>query len=455
MKKVFGLLLLLVFVIGITACGGNGAATNENQAVESGSTAESTVNKETSDAGPVTFKFMWESLDDNEQEIWNKYILNPFHKKFPNIKVEFNPTPDHMQVSKVQLAAGEGPDVFLCEPFDIPVFTEAGRLLELDKYIEKYKLDEVIFDWALKSMKVDGKQMAFPHAYEGTILWYNKDLLDKYGWPIPKTRAEFERVCKEAKENGLIPISAGFADMKSNEMWILGDYFSAYSGVDNIKKLLTGNLKFTDPEIKGAIEQYYKDWQNGWYNEKQSHAIGSNDMNALWLQQRAVFNPNGTWFGFIFDQAEFNFGCTPWPGMKEGASEVMPIGIGASIAVNKNTKAADSVAEFLNFMYTEEDLMAKGVAEGMQILARSVDSEKFPEDMNQNMVRMLDIMSQAGEDDKIGYTLWSFFPGKTTIYLYENISGVFLNTISVDEYMEEAQKLLDQEIAGGWTFPLE
>ena len=402
----------------------------------------------------ITLRFMWLPMEDSERQAWDECLFNPFMKEHPNIKIEFEGVQNEYEVAKVQLAAGAGPDIFQPHPSEIRDFYEADMLADLTPYVEKYGWDKYIFDWAMDATKVDGKQVALPHSYEGTVLWYNKDLLDSHGWPIPQTREEFEMVCNAAQEAGLIAISAGYADSKVNDHWVISDYLGCYCGTDTVEKLLRAELKFTDEPIKAAFHQYYEDWQKGWYNEKEAYSIGFNDMNALWLQQRAVFNPNGTWFSFIFPEVSFNFGCVPWPSMRDGVEATMPMGLGAALGVNKNSPHVDEACEFLDFMYSRTDLIAKSISMGMQGLCRAIDPSLYPADMDSNMKNMLKVMDEASETGHTGYVLWTFYPPKTTVWLGENMANLMLDQLTLDQFCEEAQKCFDEDLADGWVFPM-
>jgi ABC-type glycerol-3-phosphate transport system substrate-binding protein len=447
-KVMVGMLLVITALAGCTKSKQDTPPSNssENQSAPQASSTEK-----------VKITFLWEKLDDATKANWEKFILNPFKEKHPNIEVDFQPTPDHINVIKTQLASGGGPDLFIMEPADVVEYARADRLLSLDPYVEKYKWDKVIYDWALKATKIDGHQFGIPHSYEGLILVYNKSLLDANGWPIPTTVADFEQTAKAAKDKGIIPVSFGTQGASLFNMFPVSDYFDTFAGHDNIKKLLTGEKKFTDPEFKGAIELYNKHWQDGWYTEKNTASIDSDAAWKLFYDQKALFNVTGTWVANTYNSAppKFEFGQVPWPSMKDGIPASFPVGIGAALGVNKKSEGAkaDAVAELINFMYTEDKLIAEGIANGMQPLARSIDASLYPAEMNKDVKNLMSTMTTAVNDGKAGYTLWTFYPGKVTTYLYENIEKVNYGTLTIDEFLLNAQKVLDEELAGGWKFP--
>ena len=403
----------------------------------------------------ITIDFMWENVTDSSVEIWNKYVFEPFEAEHPNVKINFMPTPDWQTVVQAQLASGSGPDIFLIEPFDVPAFTKGGQIMPLDAYAEKYNWRDRIFDWALDSTSVDGKLMTLPHSYETTMLWYNKDLLDQYNWPVPKTRTEFELVCSKAKEEGLLPIVYGTKGGISNNMWVISDYMSSYCGAEALNKLYAGELKFTDEPIRGAFQQYYDDWKNGWFTDQKSASIDYDTMCQIWQSGEGVFIPQGSWYAYaiLAGDIPFDFGVTEWPSMRDGVSATQPVGIGATFGINKNSDCPDECAAFLDSLYMPERA-AQGVVNGLQALPIEIDSSLYPANLNPDYLSVLELMSSVEDKGTLGYTVWTFCPGNTTSYLFNNIDKLFYDQITLDEYLKGAQAEMDKDFASGWKSPM-
>lgn len=406
--------------------------------------------------GDITIALTWNPVSDPVKAAWMNYLIEPFQKENPDIKVDFRTIPNALSAVKVQIASGEGPDFFMADAFDLKNFVDADMIIPLDKYVQQYGWDKTIFPWAMKAGQYKGHQYGVPRAYETSHLLYNKDLLDSNGWPIPKTRAEFEKINEEALKKGLIPISYGNASAPLLNQWLYNHYLSSYAGANAVKELFKGKKKFTDSDIKGAFDLLNQDWQKGWYNNKNSAAITINDARSLFYNQKAVFSTEGTWLTSAIrdDVIKFNFGATAWPSMKDGMPPASGVGHGKAIAVTKSSKNPDAVAKFLNFMYTQKELGAKAAAEGVQPLPLDTPDNMIPKDGHKGVAIMLQATREATKNPAQvgGYLPWTFYPAKTNQFLYENLDGVFYGKMSLDDYLKKAQELLDGELKEGFQF---
>jgi raffinose/stachyose/melibiose transport system substrate-binding protein len=456
-KKSIISVVLFVLVIGLlSACGTNDTSVTTTTSTES-SQSPKVQESQSGKQEEATLKFVWGNMEDKDKQIWMDYIFTPFQEKYPHIKVDFQPIPNVADTIKVQVASGGGPDMFMIDAFDVKDFAQAGRLLDMDTYVKQYGWDKIIYPWALDVAKYDGKQYAIPNEYESTMMYYNKDLLDKNGWPVPKTRAEFEKVSSEAKAKGIIPIAYGNASLIAANQFLYEHYITTYGGVNAVKELFQGKIKFTDPKIKGAFELLNADWQKGWWNDKNSTAITPEQARSLFYSQKALFNSEGTWMQTEFAKgvANFNWGATSWPSMKEGVPSASSIGVGAVIAVNKNTKYPDAAAQLIDFIYTSVELRAQGVAKGLQPLSRDNDPALYPKDINENSFKVLNAMKDVTADpNNVSYTPWTFYPTKTNQYLYDNLDKVFYGKLTLDNYLNKAQETLDADLKAGFQFAI-
>lgn len=462
MKKkwitVMGLTLCTAMLMNTVACGKQ----ESGQTEETAEKEETAKDKETAEAStgeeagePVTISFYWGSIEDDMQAIWYEKFFDPFVEEHPNVTIDFQCLPDVQETLRVQLAAGSGPDIFMLDCFDVPDYVEAGSLLDLSGYKDQYKWNEVIYDWAIDAGTIDDKLYGVAHGSEATSMYCNVDLLNELGCSVPKTRAEFEDACIKAAEAGYIPVEYAYSGGNENMQWIYDHYFGNYSGRENMKKLFTGELKFTDDEIKGAIDLLKADWDAGWINEKQSGAITNDEARTFFVNQQAVFCTEGTWLtmeSFAPGTFEFEWECTTWPSMKDGVPSSGSAGIGAVMAVNVNTEHADLCAELINYFYADEQRLANAIAAGYTTLCRDVDESLYPETMEDDIRKTLDSMNEILSQESVGYAPWSSYPADTNIYLMNNIDKVLYDEYTVEQFCEEAQKVLDQELADGFEF---
>jgi len=125
------------------------------------------------------------------------------------------------------------------------------HVVDLTSVIEKDKYMKGI----LEQVTVNGKIYGAP--YTGKIkpgFWYRISFFKKYGLKVPTTWDEFVNLLKEIKEKvGITPIASG-----DGVGWPLSDvtehFILCFAGAKTFKKLITGEVRFTDPQIKEVFK---------------------------------------------------------------------------------------------------------------------------------------------------------------------------------------------------------
>lgn len=133
-------------------------------------------------AGPVTLRvWAWNKADSEDQ-------VKLYQQEYPSVKVEFEVfTPQDAFENKLQVAyaAGTAPDVHRMNDDSIPYYAQKGAFLPLEGGLLKFiKKEEVYWD-AIDKCRVYGHLQAIPVAIRTGCVYYNVDLFNKYGVPLP------------------------------------------------------------------------------------------------------------------------------------------------------------------------------------------------------------------------------------------------------------------------------
>ena len=123
-------------------------------------------------------------------------LITEFEKLNPDIKVKYiklpspNSSTEIHQYLVVNLGAkSQDLDVFTADCIWFPEFAQAGWLLELDKYFTNSEKNEY-FKGAIETVTYKDKLVGVPWYMDGALLYYRKDLLEKYGFKPPQTWKE-------------------------------------------------------------------------------------------------------------------------------------------------------------------------------------------------------------------------------------------------------------------------
>ena len=139
------------------------------------------------DAKPITLKFYNSSGTFTNTE-FKTFIADPVHKRFPNITVERIEPPSGTTPEDF-FTSGADPDLIYASSTTHSKLINLSVLQDLREYIKKYSFDEsrvkpYLYNYA-KGLSSKGEILAIPFNSNQHILYYNKDIFDKFGVPYP------------------------------------------------------------------------------------------------------------------------------------------------------------------------------------------------------------------------------------------------------------------------------
>ncbi len=458
-KRVLGLLLALTMLLVLfAACGGttDAPADGDAPATTDEPAAEEPAGEDAE--GGASIKFSSFATLESHYELYNTYYAEPIKEQL-GIDVEFVPYPDR-QVLLVEVAGGAGPDVLdLDGPTDVVEFVKGERAIALDDYAAQYGWSDVFMDWAYNASMYDGKLYSLPTVYEGLGIFYNKTVMEENGWEYPQSLEELEALSEEILAAGLVPISFGNANYQGAVDWLYSTFLSNYvGGIDNMKAVLEGNEKAQDNAgVVAGMTLLEEFWQKG-YIDNNSQAITSDDATARFASGEAVMQMTGTWNSgsLTTDYADTDWVFELMPAEVAGEEPLFPIALGGSYVINSSSENPDAAAEVLNFIFTGNiDNHYLSINEsGFQPYPTKWFDTAMLTEMDPKVNDMYAKLDTAFDSNSVGYCSWTFYPAEMRVYMNENTDAVFLDTLSVEDYLAASQDILDAAIAEGWTAQL-
>lgn len=278
-------------------------------------------------------------------------------------KIEWQVSPDdqYENVLGSKLAVGEGADIF---------YTRSG--ITLDKYQpEKYMMDlsdqewvSRYQDWAKEGTSYGGKVMQLQTwSVDGWGILYNKAIFEEAGvTEVPTDYASFTEACDKVLAIGKTPIYESGAAQWHLGVWLSGlttqteaDNPGFYAGLNDNSQVLAeqeGLAKALDQMVELEKAGYFgKDFMaNTWEDAPGKMASGDYAMCVTYTTfpaEVAAINSEMT---------SDSFGMFPIPLNDNKTFGVSAGGIGR--CVNKDTKVADAVYDYFNFLTRPENLTA-------------------------------------------------------------------------------------------------
>jgi multiple sugar transport system substrate-binding protein len=137
---------------------------------------------------PVTLTlFLGVAANDDEVK---QYFIEPTQKMYPHIKLDILKPGQGQNVGDL-VAAGRTPDIIYFQSnvanlqrFDIP--------LDLRELMKKFSYSLDILEPGILNTGPDGEVYGVPFGQNGPILWYNKNIFDRFGVAYPKNGTTWE-----------------------------------------------------------------------------------------------------------------------------------------------------------------------------------------------------------------------------------------------------------------------
>ena len=196
-------------------------------------------------------------------------------------------------------------------------------------------------------------------------------------------------------------------------------------------------------------------WHEGYIGENASQSVSNMDMLAFFSEGRGPMMIDGTWASnqLLATYPECNWDSEMMP-QDEAIGEILPFATGGGYAINANSKNPDLAAEVMNYLFTSLDRHYQSINEaGYQPYPLKEFDLANLQGMDAKLMDQYELLMRAQDENKIGYCSWTFYPSEMRVYMNENTDSLFLDVLTVDEYMENAQGYIDAAREAG-TIPV-
>jgi raffinose/stachyose/melibiose transport system substrate-binding protein len=440
---------LLLFVMLIVCAGGAGAVSTAAQ----------------NEPVTVTWWMSGSWYDEEGRQFIQTEFVDSFNEAHPDIRLEVT-FPENPDAVRTAIQAGQGPDIFATAgPAVTLEFADAGHVLPLNDYAAKYGWDEELLPAFYEAGLEEGTLYSLPIQYEalGTI-YYNKTVFDQYGWQPPTTREELESLCQAAVDAGLLCFTDGsLENIYENQYWV-GGAFMSYAGADKVYEALTGQRRWDDPLFTESVRMM-KDWMDkGWINDGPDgyFSVDYDTIFTLLAEGAGIMVNHGTW-AFTSVPPAFAETGQEWdwfllPPLRDGVERGWDISVGSSLSINAATQHPDAAAEVVDWVFNDKSralrMMQKWDFGNWVIPVQWTQDDLAASGADDRVLRFFEEFGAAAEEGKIGYTIWTFWPPKSQLYISEEFDAVFIGDMTPEEFTAGLQEVFAEEVAAGWSVPI-
>lgn len=302
----------------------------------------------------ITIKFS--SWGSESEVAIIKPVLKEFEAENPSINVEFIHIPNNY-FQKLHLLAASNlmPDVVFINNIDGVVFEKNNILSDLSKYLKNDRLisEKDFFKNSLNAFNSENKLYAIPRDISNLVIYYNKDIFDKYHIKYPAKNWTFDdflhtakRLTKDLDNDGKIDqFGIGF---ENQSLFWLPFLWSNSGGItdQDLKKILLDK-----PESINAI-RFYADLRNKYHVAPTSSEAGSASMSQLFMQQKIVMQINGRWCVPRFRKdLKFRWNIAKFPAGKAGS---IVDADASGWAISKNSAHPEQAWKLIRFLASKK-----------------------------------------------------------------------------------------------------
>lgn len=354
MKKFLCLILAALMTASIFA--GCGASETKETAQVPAADSQTVAGEDKELEGEIT---LWHSFTQGPRLDTIQAAADAFMKENPKVKItiETFSWADFYTKWTTGLASGNVPDMSTALPNHVVEMIDAGAIIPLDDLIDHMGRDR-FYEAPLKEMTAeDGCCYAVPLYSHAQVMWYRKDLLEKYNLDVPKTWDELYEAASTIQkgENGAVygcSVPLGTNDMMASRYL---NFYVRSAG----ETLLTedGKANLTSQAAIDGINYWVKMYKENSPAESINYNVL--DQATLYYLGKNAFDFNS---GFqiggvasntpaLLDQID----CAPMPTLKAGQEQTGYETSNIPMVVWKNSKHPDVCKAFIEYLYKPEN----------------------------------------------------------------------------------------------------
>ncbi len=292
-------------------------------------------------------------------------ILAEFERENPNLKVSFMHIPqNYFQKLHLLFASNTAPDVVFINNQYLPIYANAGLLEDLSDYGDEFQFDD-FYAKSLQAMKWHGKIYAVPRDISTLVIYYNKDIFDKYGVAYPKENWNYEEFLTTAKKLTHAPDTFGIS-FEEDPLFYL-PYLMSF-GLDEVPV-------FEDEQTQKGL-RVYADLRNKYHVAPKRVEAASATMAQMFLQEKLAMHLSGRWLVPKYrEDAKFRWDVAPFP--KGTAGSIVPLDA-SGWAVSKSSKHKPQAIRLVKYLSSRQS-SEKFAQSGLIVPARidSANSKSF------------------------------------------------------------------------------
>lgn len=284
-----------------------------------------------------------------------------FEAENPKIRVNLVELPDNTnekyELISSKLALKDGSVDIIDSDVTWPaIFVSSDWIEPLDKYFSKDELSQH-FQSSIEAAKINNKLYGIPYRYDSGLIFYRKDLLDKYGFKVPQTFNELMAISKSitANEKDLY----GFAGSWKNFEGLTCNFIELlWANSSDLNVNENGSVSIDQKEVYDTIKLMTDLIYKHKITPEASTDYSSGDVRTLFAEGKLIFMRDWPAGWAVINAPDSKVrtlvGVMPIPKLNETGSSPGTYG-GWQYMLSKHSKHKSASVKFIKFMTSTEE----------------------------------------------------------------------------------------------------
>lgn len=338
------------------------------------------------DSGVTTIKVLnWEP---GGAEFWAATVA-AFEDANPDIKVELETVPfdKYPEVQGPYITSKSGPDV-MANNSGLELFDRRSAYVELPADVQAAGDDLLTYSGACLDYDVEQPCYGMPFSYQGNVMYYNKLVLAEAGLDPenpPATRAEFADACVAVAAIGKTCQALGLTGTFP-AYWAFPEVARSYLTEDDIRAVMRGDMRWTDPKMVNVLEGLAEITASGWTNSSAPSISMLPEGADIFQSGQAAFagtiiSDAVNWKAFGEAIGDENLGAMLWPAIEPDAplADSFSGTEGSVYGVTSWSDKQEAGFAFVKWMASAENGQLWAEIVGGQPLNTKVDKSVLPD----------------------------------------------------------------------------
>ncbi|MCX5558114.1 ABC transporter substrate-binding protein [Streptomyces sp. NBC_00038] len=389
---------------------------------------------------------LWHYEDPNSAmgAAWNEAIKE-FEKTHPGVTVKFE-SKGFEQIQKTAqmvLNSDDAPDLMEYNKGNATagLLSKQGLLTDLTTEATERGWDKKLSAGVRTTSQYDangvmgsGKWYGVPNYAEYTMVFYNKELFEKYKIAEPKTLDELTTAMDTFVAKGITPLANAGSEYPAQQyLYQLALSKADRSWVDSYE-LYKGKTDFHDAAWTYGAETF-ADWVKKGYISEKSSGLKAEDAGISFIQGKSPILFSGSWwYGRFKSEAKFDWGTFLWPDSN------LTLGSGGNLwVVPKGAKNKDLAYDFIDITMSKRIQNLLGNKGGVPVAA---DPAAITDPQAKSLIANFNTL--ADRDGLAFYPDWPV-PGFYDV-LVSGTQKLITDSEDPDAYLSALQEAYDKDV---------